>query len=64
MWLVTMSQRRRSLRRSWSQRFLRLELGEERDTLWAWVGEGEARFREGDLLALHAGNREFFPPYL
>lgn len=44
------------LQTGWSQRFLRLERGEERDTLWAWVGESETRFREGDLLALHAGS--------
>ncbi len=24
--------------------------------MWAWTGEGESRFREGDLLALHAGD--------
>lgn len=44
------------LQTGWSQRFVRLERGEERDTLWAWAGEGETRFREGDLLALHASS--------
>lgn len=44
------------LQTGWTQRFLRLERGEERDTLWAWVDEGETRFREGDLLALHTGS--------
>lgn len=44
------------LQTGWSQRFVRLKRGEERETLWAWVGDGEARFREGDLLALHTGS--------
>jgi len=46
------------LQTGWSQRFVRMERGEERDTLWAHarVDDGEARFREGDLLALHSGS--------
>lgn len=44
------------LQTGWSQRFSRLERGEERDTLWARVDEGESRFREGDLLVLHSGS--------
>lgn len=44
------------LQTGWSQRFLRLERGEERDTLWAWIDDGETRFREGDLLVLHSGS--------
>jgi DNA replication ATP-dependent helicase Dna2 len=40
----------------WTQRFERLERGDERDTVHVWFREGEARFREGDLLLLHTGN--------
>jgi DNA replication ATP-dependent helicase Dna2 len=40
----------------WTQRFSGLERGEEADTLWARPDEGESRFRQGDLLVLHAGD--------
>jgi len=43
------------LRDGWSQRFARVERGPEPDTLLAYPDEGESRFREGDLLQLHAG---------
>jgi len=39
-----------------SQRFLRLEAGPEKSTVWAYVDGGESRFREGDLLCLHGGS--------
>lgn len=39
-----------------TQHFVHLERAEEGNTLWAWLGDGESRFREGDLLALHGGN--------
>ncbi len=40
----------------WTQRFVSLERADEGDTLWAWPDGGESRFREGDLLVLHAGD--------
>lgn len=39
-----------------SQRFLKLEAGPEQGTLWAYVDDGESRFREGDLVCLHGGS--------
>jgi DNA replication ATP-dependent helicase Dna2 len=39
-----------------SQRFLRLEAGDEAGTLLAYPDHGESRFREGDLLCLHLGS--------
>ncbi|MDM0043073.1 AAA domain-containing protein [Variovorax dokdonensis] len=39
-----------------SQSFTRLERADEPNTLWAYLGDGESRFREGDLLLLHAGD--------
>lgn len=39
----------------WSQDFTRLERGPDLGSLWAYPGEAESRFREGDMLALHAG---------
>ena len=41
-----------------SQRFLRLERADDAKHLWAVVdaGDTESRFREGDLIALHAGS--------
>lgn len=39
-----------------SQRFLKLEPGPEQGTLWAYVDDGESRFREGDLVCLHGGS--------
>ena len=44
------------LQTGWSQRFLRLERAEDPATLWAFPDAGESRFREGDLLLLHAGS--------
>src|SRR6266702_3509566 len=44
------------LRRGWSQDFQRLERGEDNQTIWAYLGEGESHFREGDLLVLHHGD--------
>jgi DNA replication ATP-dependent helicase Dna2 len=43
------------LREGWSQRFLRAERGPDSDTLLVYPDDGESRFREGDLLQLHAG---------
>ncbi len=42
----------------WSQRLMRLEPADSARALWAYLdeGKGESRFREGDLLALHAGS--------
>lgn len=39
-----------------SQRFLRIEAGPEKGTAWAWLGAGDSRFREGDLVCLHGGS--------
>ena len=39
-----------------TQHFARLERGDDGGTLWAWLGDGESRFREGDLLRLHGGD--------
>jgi DNA replication ATP-dependent helicase Dna2 len=44
------------LDKGWSQGFLGLERGEEPSTIWATLGAGESRFREGDLLFLHSGS--------
>jgi DNA replication ATP-dependent helicase Dna2 len=44
------------LRTGWSQHFIRLEAADDAGHLWAFVGDGESRFREGDMLVLHAGN--------
>lgn len=44
------------LEKGWSQGFTHLERGEEAHTLWAYLDDTEARFREGDLLFLHAGS--------
>ncbi|MFT3821691.1 MAG: AAA domain-containing protein [Rubrivivax sp.] len=44
------------LRAGWTQAFTRLERADDASSLWAHLGEGESRFREGDLLALHAGS--------
>ncbi|NRF67392.1 AAA family ATPase [Aquincola sp. S2] len=44
------------LQRGWSQRILRLERTDDPSTLWARIDGGESRFREGDLLMLHAGD--------
>ena len=43
------------LRGGWTQGFVRLAPGDDGQSLWAWPDDGESRFREGDLLALHAG---------
>jgi len=43
------------LREGWSQRFVRIERGPESDTLIAYPDDSDSRFREGDLLQLHAG---------
>ena len=40
----------------WSQDFTRVERGPDSGSLWAWPGEADARFREGDMLALHTGD--------
>ena len=40
----------------WSQAFVRLERADSPGALWAYLAEGESRFREGDLLALHSGS--------
>ncbi|WP_217619586.1 hypothetical protein, partial [Achromobacter sp. GbtcB20] len=39
-----------------SQRFLKLEPGPEQGTLWAYVDDGESRFRECVLVCLHGGS--------
>lgn len=39
-----------------SQAFSRLERAEDRSSLWAYLGEGDSLFREGDLVALHSGS--------
>lgn len=39
----------------WSQRFTRLERADDAGSLWAYLADGESRFREGDMLALHTG---------
>ncbi len=44
------------LEQGWSQAFVRLERCEEPQTFWACIGDSESRFREGDLLYLHAGS--------
>lgn len=40
----------------WSQGFVQLERAEDPCRLWAWLDEGESRFREGDQLVLHRGS--------
>jgi DNA replication ATP-dependent helicase Dna2 len=41
----------------WTQEFSELIPAEDRaDGIWAYLGEGESRFREGDLLCLHDGD--------
>lgn len=44
------------LENGWTQGFVRLERGEESQTLWAYLDGSESRFREGDLLCLHSGD--------
>ncbi len=44
------------LETGWSQDFTHLEHGPDFGSLWAYPGEAESRFREGDMLALHAGS--------
>ena len=44
------------LRNGWSQDFVRIEKSDHPSVLWAYPGEGESRFREGDLLFLHGGS--------
>lgn len=44
------------LEKGWTQSFTRVEKGDEPNTLWAYPSDGESRFREGDLLTLHAGS--------
>lgn len=39
-----------------SQGFTRIEPGDEPSTLWAYLDDSESRFREGDLILLHAGD--------
>jgi DNA replication ATP-dependent helicase Dna2 len=39
-----------------SQGFTRLEPGDEPSTLWAYLGDTKSRFREGDMILLHAGD--------
>lgn len=38
-----------------SQQLLRLEATDEATAAWAYLGDNESRFREGDLLLLHGG---------
>jgi DNA replication ATP-dependent helicase Dna2 len=38
-----------------TQAFTHLEKGPDAKTLWAYLDEGESRFREGDLVCLHMG---------
>jgi DNA replication ATP-dependent helicase Dna2 len=40
----------------WSQDFTHLERGPDVGSLWAYPGEAESRFREGDMLMLHSGS--------
>lgn len=40
----------------WTQRFSQLRRGEDAGTLHALLDDTESRFREGDLLVLHAGD--------
>jgi DNA replication ATP-dependent helicase Dna2 len=44
------------LQTGWSQRFLRLERADDPGTLWAYIDDSDSRFREGDMLILHAGS--------
>jgi DNA replication ATP-dependent helicase Dna2 len=44
------------LHQGWCQRIVRLERAEEPACLWAVLGGGESRFREGDTLILHGGH--------
>jgi DNA replication ATP-dependent helicase Dna2 len=44
------------LQTGWSQRFSRLERTADPTAVWACLEDADSRFREGDLLALHAGN--------
>ncbi len=41
------------LEKGWTQAFMRLERTDSGRGLWAYLGPGESRFREGDLLCLH-----------
>jgi len=43
------------LEKGWSQGFLSLDRGSDPNTIWATLDDSESRFREGDLLFLHAG---------
>jgi DNA replication ATP-dependent helicase Dna2 len=47
---------RKKLAQGLTQRFARLERGDEPSQVWAHLGRGDSRFREGDLLCLHAGD--------
>ncbi len=47
---------REKLDTGWSQAFTRLERAENEFSLWAYLGDGESRFRESDLLMLHLGS--------
>jgi DNA replication ATP-dependent helicase Dna2 len=44
------------LQSGWSQAFSRLEPSGDPTAIWAHVEEADSRFREGDLLLLHAGD--------
>lgn len=44
------------LEKGWTQGFVRLERGDEPQTIWAYLDDSESRFREGDLLCLHVGD--------
>lgn len=42
--------------KGFTQSFVRLECGAEKDTLWVYPDDAESRFREGDLICLHQGD--------
>ncbi len=42
--------------KGWTQGFVRIERGADSTALWAYLDDGESRFRVGDLLVLHSGN--------
>ena len=44
------------LEKGLSQGFTMLTRGDELSTLWAYLGNNESRFREGDLLTIHGGD--------
>ncbi|ALH99551.1 DNA helicase [Pseudomonas sp. FW306-02-F02-AA] len=52
-WLLPLEQK---LTKGLTQGFTRLEKAGEPTQLWAYLDEGDSRFREGDMLRLHLGH--------